>query len=308
MKGAILVRRGMAPLDSGACASLLPADAAAEAALSKIPLGETVMVKLDLSRSNPQNKLYWGIISHVAVAAGYESDRALHQALKVALGYFDVVRLPNGKALACPQSTAFDAMSADEFQTYMDGAIRLICSEIVPGTNGDDLIRDVQAMLGEPALDPGNSAPESPQAPRGPIIAPGGAAAEQEVMQDNRTEHGSIRQAEHKTAPPVKTGGPAPPLADTTFNVQIMTAGKGGADATLAALLARAREITLSDDFDRLRKESAATVDYLRNANRKLWNQWLFQSGEMERELRERGPDPSGAPLAMKLAMKLNED
>jgi hypothetical protein len=151
MKKAILVRRAVAPMDSGSSASLLPADPEAEAVLSKIPMGETLAVKLDRSRSNPQNRLYWAIIDHVAPAVGYETPKALHKALKVALGYYDVVRLPSGKALVDTQSTAFDGMSQDEFQAYMDGAIRLICSDpnLLPGTNRDGLVDEVLAMLGE---------------------------------------------------------------------------------------------------------------------------------------------------------------
>jgi hypothetical protein len=151
MKKTILVRRAVATMDSGSSASLLPADPEAEAVLSKIPMGETLAVKLDRSRSNPQNRLYWAIIDHVAPAVGYERPKALHKALKVALGYYDVVRLPSGKALVDTQSTAFDGMSQDEFQVYMDDAIRLICSDpnLLPGTNRDGLVDEVLAMLGE---------------------------------------------------------------------------------------------------------------------------------------------------------------
>jgi hypothetical protein len=207
MKKAILMRRVPAAMGAPYASAMVPADPEAEAALSKIPMGETLAVKLDRSRSNPQNRLYWAIIDHVAPAVGYETPKALHKALKVALGYYDVVRLPSGTALVDTQSTAFDGMSHDEFQAYMDGAIRLICSDpnLLPGTNRDDLIDEVLAILGDPVSydglrfdgkgphdplgealmsgvtipeedfhDPAHSAQESPQAPKAPIIAPGG--------------------------------------------------------------------------------------------------------------------------------------
>ena len=96
-------------------------------------------------------RLYWAIVEHVATATGYESADLLHLALKVRLGYYEAPRLPNGKVIVVLESIAFDAMTQDEFQKFMDAAINVICAEVVPGSNREELIAEVNGMLGVPA-------------------------------------------------------------------------------------------------------------------------------------------------------------
>jgi hypothetical protein len=155
MKGeSILMRKG-AMIDATA---LFASDKRAEAALAAIPFGETVAVKIDRTRSNPQNRLYWAIIEYVAEGAGYNSKDDLHKTLLVSLGKYDVVRVIggplNGKTIACPQSTAFGAWAQDEFQEYFDAALMLICRDILSGMDSGDLIREVELMLGSVERNP----------------------------------------------------------------------------------------------------------------------------------------------------------
>jgi hypothetical protein len=149
MKGEPILMRKGAMIDATA---LFASDKRAEDALAAIPFGETVAIEIHRSRSNPQNRLYWAIVEYVAEGAGYNNKDDLHKTLLVSLGRYDVVRVIggpfNGKTIACPQSTAFSALSQDEFQEYFDAAIMLICRDIIPGTDSGDLVREVEMMLG----------------------------------------------------------------------------------------------------------------------------------------------------------------
>lgn len=146
MKDALYVRRIIAPLESGLATALLPADAEADRALSKIALGDIIAIRIDRERSNPQNRLWHALLDHVAEAApGWNSGEQLGQSVKIELGYFDAVpslRYP-GKAVAVPKSTAFKEMSHEEFCSYFDKGVALICEKVLGGYNPDDLIAEV---------------------------------------------------------------------------------------------------------------------------------------------------------------------
>ncbi len=144
----ILMRRGVAPVDSGMRSGLLPADERAEVRLAKVPLGEVVEIEIRRGRSLPQHRLFWAVLQHVSAASKFETPEQLLVALKVRLGRYDLMRIPNGKVVPVPRSIRFAAMDQDDFQKFMDDSIRVICEEVIPGTIGDDLIREVELMLG----------------------------------------------------------------------------------------------------------------------------------------------------------------
>lgn len=126
----------------------VPADDDARAQHAKLKLGDVVAAHVSRPRSLPQNKLYWAILQHVAEASYWETPERLHVALKVRLGYFDLMQMPNGKMVPVVHSASFDAMNQDEFQTYMDRAVKLICEDVLGGMDSADLIAEVQTMLG----------------------------------------------------------------------------------------------------------------------------------------------------------------
>jgi hypothetical protein len=144
----ILVRRGVAPIGSGLATMLLPVDPRDDAMLAGIALGETIAIKLVRGRSLPQHRLFFGILDHVAKATAFETAERLLVALKIRLGRYDLLAMPNGKMVPVPQSISFAKMDQADFAKFFDDALRLICTEVIPGTERDDLIREVETMLG----------------------------------------------------------------------------------------------------------------------------------------------------------------
>jgi hypothetical protein len=110
---------------------LHPADAHAAAALAKIPLKKTVAMRALRVRSPEQLALYWRILERVVDSTGrWRCAEELHLALKVATGRVSTVRLIDGRRVLVPDSIAFDQMSQDEFQAYLQDALRVIERDI----------------------------------------------------------------------------------------------------------------------------------------------------------------------------------
>lgn len=144
----VLVRRVPAPPDSGRRAGLVAANEADDEALTKIPLAETVSIRVTRGRSLQQWRLYWAILKYVAEASKFETPERLYVALKIRLGYYDLLKMPNGKVVPVPQSFNFATKDQDEAQKLFDDSMRVICEDVLPGQNSDDLIAEVQLMLG----------------------------------------------------------------------------------------------------------------------------------------------------------------
>ena len=128
----------------------IPADDEGRAQHAKLAVGDFVMAKVDRPRSLPQLRLYWSVLHHVAAATHWENAERLHVALKVRLGLFDLMKLPNGKTVPVVNSASFDAMNQDEFQKFMDKALAVLCEESLGGMAVADLIAQVCAETGIP--------------------------------------------------------------------------------------------------------------------------------------------------------------
>jgi hypothetical protein len=60
----------------------------------------------------------------------WPSAEHLHDELKLACGFYrKAANLATGEIMLIPDSTAFDKMTQDEWQTYMDQAMKLLSSE-----------------------------------------------------------------------------------------------------------------------------------------------------------------------------------
>lgn len=82
-------------------------------------------VKARTKRSNPQNRLYWQILSNVIKACGATMPaEVLHDKLKSRLGYTFLYRDLDGSLKEHVDSTAFDNMEQPDFQIYFDAAMK----------------------------------------------------------------------------------------------------------------------------------------------------------------------------------------
>ncbi len=132
--------------------TLIPVDERAADAIGRMPEGDAIGVRIMRKRSLPQHNLFWAILDHVAKATAFENAERLLVALKIRLGRYDLMQMPNGRVVPVPQSISFGQMTGAEFTDFFDQAIALICSEVVPGTDSEALVSKFDVML-SPAND-----------------------------------------------------------------------------------------------------------------------------------------------------------
>lgn len=129
-------------------AGLVPASRDAREALAKIAVGKLVHVKMHTSRNPAHHRLLWALLTKVVEAgAPFETPEALLVALKLAMGYADAVRLPSGAIAPVPRSISFVSMSQEDFSTWFDRAVDLICAHILPGCERKALVAEVHEMI-----------------------------------------------------------------------------------------------------------------------------------------------------------------
>jgi len=128
--------------------TLVAADDRSNALFCKARPDELVAIRIMRGRSIPQHRLFWAILAHVAEASSFERAERLLVALKIRLGRYDLMTMPNGKIVPVPDSISFAEMPQDAFQKFFDDALRVICAEVLPGMNSADLVAEVQAMIG----------------------------------------------------------------------------------------------------------------------------------------------------------------
>ncbi len=139
----IMVRRGV----GRGRYTLIPVDERAADAIGRMPEGEAIGIRIMRKRSLPQHNLFWAVLDHVAKATKFENAERLLVALKIRLGRYDLMEMPNGRVVPIPQSISFGEMTQDEFQKFFDESIALICSEVLPGTDSEALIGKFDVML-----------------------------------------------------------------------------------------------------------------------------------------------------------------
>lgn len=123
---------------------LVPDDDVSEMLLGKIDPGERVVVTIRRGRSVPQHRLFWSILDHVAKATKWECKERLLVALKVRLGRYDLLQLPNGKLAPVPHSISFAEMSQEAFGEFFDQCMGLITTEVLPGYDPAALIKEAE--------------------------------------------------------------------------------------------------------------------------------------------------------------------
>lgn len=120
-----------APIVRKELRGLSPVDAFFAESIDADPIGTEYDLVKRTKRSNPQNSLYWVTLNHVVQATEiWPTPEHLHDALKRACGFLTVNYDLHGKEFITTDSTAFDAMSPDEFKFYFDRAMEKLSATV----------------------------------------------------------------------------------------------------------------------------------------------------------------------------------
>lgn len=126
---------------------LSPADGLAEHEIERFPLGRDLRCTLKRARSQPHNRLYWSCLHRVAENLDQAiTAQALHEWLKLRLGYTVPISLRSGKVEWVPDSTAFDRMDQPRFNEYSAAAFDMI--KVGFGIDPEDVKREGRELLG----------------------------------------------------------------------------------------------------------------------------------------------------------------
>lgn len=128
-------------------AVLMPADTLTAETVRKLKQDETVELRIVKDRSLPQHRLFWSLLTYVAQNSKWENPERLLVALKIRLGRYDLLQLPNGKTVPVPHSISFAKMEQPEFQKFMDEAVRIICTEVLDGYDSARLLNEAQGYV-----------------------------------------------------------------------------------------------------------------------------------------------------------------
>jgi hypothetical protein len=111
------------------------------ALLAKFRRDVPLEAQLKERRSLPRHRLYFAVLQAVVDATGKWSNvEIMHEAVKMHLGYFEMVADLHGELRARPKSTSFAKMDEAEFREYFSAAMLAITTEVLPGMTVDDLL------------------------------------------------------------------------------------------------------------------------------------------------------------------------
>jgi hypothetical protein len=130
-------------------AALVPCSLSDEEALFELPEGKELKVTLSRQRSSRQHRFFWALLQKVCTNhETYHKPDQLLLWLKVRLGYVEQVHFHGDQFFWTTKSISFKAMPQDEFRKFFDAAMDCIVTEIIPGMAAEDLIHEVEEMLG----------------------------------------------------------------------------------------------------------------------------------------------------------------
>jgi len=130
---------------------LRPVDQAGMDAISRLGMGEVVMVQVSRSRNIKHHRLYWALVSLVWENIDHErypTPDALHAAFKIAAGIRTQITLPDGTIGFIPGSISFEKMDQSEFSAFYERICDLIARHFLPGVSNKELKAEIQQMTG----------------------------------------------------------------------------------------------------------------------------------------------------------------
>lgn len=134
-------------------ACLVPSDEGTDAWLKRRKIGAAVAMNPDHVRNAERSALYWVICSIVADTHSELTTREeVSDAIKLLSGHVHIstVTMPDGERvfLRRPRSIAFAKMEEPEFESYLERALRVIETQLLPGCDIEELRKDAYLRAG----------------------------------------------------------------------------------------------------------------------------------------------------------------
>lgn len=116
-----------------------------DAQQAKYPVDSTLHITIAKGRSAKMQRFYWALVNMVADAIGYDKE-VLSDELLTRTRRIDSYQFINGDIHIQPKRIS--KMRHDDFKSYVDDAIALICADYIAEMTRSRLLLEVENMLG----------------------------------------------------------------------------------------------------------------------------------------------------------------
>jgi hypothetical protein len=111
-----------------------------------IPFNKVLRVNIAQQRSAPRHRLYRVILRIVVKNTDlFTTEDSLHKTLLLGCGVVEPIMTTTGEIIMIPSSTAYDAMTEEPFKAYLDRALCIIETNIIPGIDLESLLKEAKA-------------------------------------------------------------------------------------------------------------------------------------------------------------------
>jgi len=126
---------------------LAPHNQAARDILAKYRIDDLVTAEVVKPRNLGNHRLYWALCQKVAenMDGDYDAE-VISDVLKIRTGHVTVVKTAKGECFI-PKSISFSALDQIAFAAFFDKVVRVVCTDVLPGVNSDDLRAEIELML-----------------------------------------------------------------------------------------------------------------------------------------------------------------
>jgi hypothetical protein len=127
---------------------LKPTDAFGADALAAMPLGEIVKAEVTRPRNLRHHRKMYALLQAIFPhQTTYPTLKQFEGAVKCAVGFGEMVTLPDGRVMLMPGSWAFSKLDQTAFEQVYERVLDLILTRILPGIDRGDLEREVEDIL-----------------------------------------------------------------------------------------------------------------------------------------------------------------
>lgn len=123
-------------------------DAMSDEIITSLPFGKPMRAKVTLARNVKHNRKMFALLKLIFdQQSRYPTLDHLLTGIKLATGHYDEWK-QDGATVRVPKSISFDAMDQTAFSSFYDRVIDLVCTQIIPGLQQDDLAREIEEIIG----------------------------------------------------------------------------------------------------------------------------------------------------------------
>ena len=131
-------------------AGLAPLNDDARDWLRRVKLGGTIRGEFKEPRNGARLRKYFALLDlvyeNLPDRSVYPTRDHLDDALRIGMGFFDMLLLPSGKRIERPRSVSFAAMKEPEFIAFLDKAVLIVRTRFLPGVADADLRAQLEDM------------------------------------------------------------------------------------------------------------------------------------------------------------------